>query len=145
MGDLIRAEDFAQLRIDRRVFEISERRSDVETAAKAVGVVMAAYRAGLFTDAKSYLKLACAALEEFSPMILADMANPRIGIIRECVFPPSIAELVRWCEKRRDERLFKDGHWVGQDEFLEFWKAYCDGERWAVGLHAKLERLRARK
>lgn len=71
-----------------------------QTARKAIAYVMHAYRTPDLADPKAFVEAAAIALEDFPPLVLAELASPKIGIVRESKFPPSIAELVQWCEAR---------------------------------------------
>lgn len=69
-------------------------------AKKAIAYVMRAYRTPDLADPKAFVDAAAMALEEFPALVLAELASPKTGIVRESKFPPSIAELVQWCEAR---------------------------------------------
>lgn len=69
-------------------------------AKKAVSIVMQAYRTPDLTNPAAFVEMAVGALEEFPALVLGELASPKIGIVRESKFPPTIAELVQWCEER---------------------------------------------
>lgn len=43
------------------------------------------------------------ALCSFSESIVEKMLSPRYGIASECKFPPTVSEIVKWCEKQVEE------------------------------------------
>ena len=67
-------------------------------ARKAVAMVMQAYRTPDLTNPAAFVELAVGALEDYPPIVFAELASPKVGIIRDSKFPPTIAELVQWCE-----------------------------------------------
>lgn len=69
-------------------------------ARKAIAYVMHTYRTPDLADPKAFVDAAAVALEDFPALVLAEMASPKTGIVRESKFPPSIAELVQWCNDR---------------------------------------------
>lgn len=75
-------------------------RSGKTAAQKAVSYVMQAFRTPDLTNPAAFVEMAVGALEDFPPLVLAEMASPKVGIVRETKFPPAIAELVQWCEAR---------------------------------------------
>lgn len=69
-------------------------------ARKAVTVVMQAFRTPDLANPAAFVDMAVGALEDFPAIVLAELASPKIGIVRGLKFPPTIAELVQWCEDR---------------------------------------------
>ena len=67
-------------------------------ASKAMRLVMAAYRTPDLVDPVKFVDCAVQAIEDFPAIVVARLASPKTGIVRECKFPPTIAELVKWCE-----------------------------------------------
>ena len=53
-----------------------------------------------FANPHDFLDQAILALEDFPALIIEEMADPKVGIVREQRYLPRIAELVGWCEKR---------------------------------------------
>lgn len=49
---------------------------------------------------QAFVNQAVEALEDFPALIIEELANPKIGIVRELRFFPRIADLVKWCEAR---------------------------------------------
>lgn len=78
-----------------------------EDTRKAVGLVAAMYPNRAMADARTYLEAASSALVGFPLDVITRMADPRTGIVRECKFLPSIAELCEWCAQAV-ERLKTD-------------------------------------
>lgn len=71
-----------------------------QIARKAVSIVMQAYRTPDLTNPAAFVDMAVGALEDMPSIVLAELASPKIGIVRESKFPPTIAEMVQWCEER---------------------------------------------
>lgn len=71
-----------------------------KVAQKAVSYVMQAFRTPDLANPSAFVEMAVGALEDFPPLVLAELASPKTGIVRDSKFPPSIAELVHWCEAR---------------------------------------------
>lgn len=53
-----------------------------------------------FANPQEFVDQAIMALEDFPAIIIQEMADPKVGIVREARFLPRIAELVKWCEGR---------------------------------------------
>ena len=66
-----------------------------QIARKAVSIVMQAYRTPDLTNPAAFVDMAVGALEDMPSIVLAELASPKIGIVRESKFPPTIAEMVR--------------------------------------------------
>lgn len=75
-----------------------------QTALKMLALVIGSYRTS-YDDQRVFARQAAAALEDFPPDVLNDLASPKVGIIRELKFAPSVAELVAWCERRLAEKI----------------------------------------
>jgi len=65
-------------------------------AIKAVSILLAAYN-DTRADREIFIRLASEALEQYSSRILIALVNPSNGIIAECKFMPSIAEMHEFC------------------------------------------------
>lgn len=70
-----------------------------DLARKAMRLVMRAYRTMDYVDAETFVMMAVSALEDMPECAVRMLADPKQGIIREAKFPPTIAELVAWCDK----------------------------------------------
>lgn len=63
-----------------------------------VATIMAGYRNPDYHSAADFARMAAEAIEDYPAVTLARLASPKTGILRQSKFPPSIAELVSWCE-----------------------------------------------
>lgn len=104
-------------------------RSGRQVAAQALALVMSAYRSS-YADPKLFVRQASSALEDYPEQVLADLANPKIGLVRELKFAPSIAEMVEWCDKRQVELI--EGVCQTDDQRAALWAAFQRNEPWAV-------------
>jgi len=68
-------------------------------AIKAVSILLAAYN-DTRADREIFIRLASEALEQYSSRILIALVNPSNGIIAECKFMPSIAEMHEFCQEK---------------------------------------------
>ena len=69
---------------------------------QSLAVLTAAYPSTAKADRETmreFMVLAEQALAPYPEDVLARMVNPRLGIIAECSFFPSIAELKRYCDR----------------------------------------------
>jgi hypothetical protein len=62
--------------------------------------IAAGYPAPDVADPQVVVADMIAAIEDYPAVVVSDMADPKIGIVRSAKFPPRIAELVAWCENR---------------------------------------------
>lgn len=53
-------------------------------------------------DFDCFAEMAVAALAPFDDVVLEVMAHPRTGIVAKCKFPPSIAEMIEFCNASAD-------------------------------------------
>lgn len=53
-----------------------------------------------FANPQDFVDQAIIALEDYPAVIIEEMADPKVGIVREQRFLPRISDLVSWCEKR---------------------------------------------
>jgi len=74
-------------------------RASQQIVRATVATVMAAYRSPDFHAPAEFARMAVEALEDFPAVTLLRLASPKTGIVRRCKWPPSIAELVDWCEQ----------------------------------------------
>ena len=73
-----------------------------EFAAKALLLIMELYQ-DKGKNPETYGAFVVNALRTFPEIIVEKMLSPRFGIVAECKFPPTVAEIVRWCEKQVEE------------------------------------------
>ena len=100
-----------------------------EAALKMLALVIGSYRTS-YDEPKVFARQASAALEDFPADVLEELANPKVGIIRELKFAPSIAELVAWCERRQGEKIAALAQ--TDAERAAIFHAAERGEGWAV-------------
>ncbi|MFN3890642.1 MAG: hypothetical protein ACK4MV_09600 [Beijerinckiaceae bacterium] len=100
-----------------------------ETALKALALVVGSYRTS-YADDRVFSRQAAAALEDFPELVLEELASPKIGIIRELKFSPSVAELVDWCERRQGEKIAAAA--TTPEQKAAIFHAAERGEPWAV-------------
>lgn len=77
-------------------------------ASKAVSILVAAYPSTNKVDADAmtqFLNILERTLEPYPAEVLAEMINPRTGIIATSNFLPSIAEVKRWCDIKWDKLM----------------------------------------
>lgn len=77
-------------------------------ASKAVSILVAAYPSTNKVDADAmtqFLNILERTLEPYPAEVLAEMINPRTGIISTSNFLPSIAEVKRWCDLKWDKLM----------------------------------------
>ncbi len=76
--------------------------------SKAVSILIAAYPGTNKVDADAmtqFLNILERTLEPYPAEVLAEMINPRTGIIATSNFLPSIAEVKRWCDLKWDKLM----------------------------------------
>jgi hypothetical protein len=100
-----------------------------EMSLKMLALVVGSYRTS-YADDRVFLRQAAAALEDFPKPVLDELASPKVGIIRELKFAPSVAELVAWCERRQGEKV--EGAATTPQERAAIFHAAERGEPWAV-------------
>ena len=73
--------------------------------------IFGAYRRDQFADPDSFVLQLCMVLERYSDAIVREVASPLTGIQRKVQFPPTIAEVVEFCdnEQARIERVKRYG------------------------------------
>ncbi len=59
---------------------------------------MSGYRTPDLLDPSAFVRMATEALEDYPAVTLFRLAAPKTGILRTAKWPPTIAELVAWCE-----------------------------------------------
>jgi hypothetical protein len=62
-------------------------------------VVLAAYRRDDFADAEGFVVQLGVVLERYADAVISEVTSPLTGIQRQCKFPPSIAEVVEFCNE----------------------------------------------
>lgn len=106
--------------------------------------VLGSYRRDDFADPESFLLQLGMVLERYDDVVIREATSPITGIQRTCKFPPSIAEVVEFCDELRRRKNFK-GDWNsrsrnqlderesmeldGKSESLDHRKAVCDRMR----------------
>lgn len=81
----------------------SQARADLDRSAwvtKAARRIFSAYRKDDFADPEGFLEQLLTVLEKYDDATITWATSPITGIQRECKFPPSIAELVEFCDSR---------------------------------------------
>ena len=66
--------------------------------------IVSAYRKDDFADADGFSVLLGTVLERYGDEIIDAVASPLGGIVRTCKFPPTIAEVVEWCDTEVERR-----------------------------------------
>jgi hypothetical protein len=66
-------------------------------------MLFSSYRLDQYPDPKAFTAQIGMVLEQYDPQVVAIATSPLTGIQRVCKFPPSIAELVEFCDKTRSE------------------------------------------
>jgi hypothetical protein len=81
-------------------------------AVSAVKRIVNDYRTEDAVDAKALFQDLAEAIEDFPACIVAELQNPKVGILRTAKFRPNVAELVEWCERRLGcyERALERAH-----------------------------------
>jgi hypothetical protein len=103
-----------------------------EAALKMLALVVGSYRTS-YDEPKVFARQAAAALEDFPQAVLDELASPKVGIIRELKFAPSIAELVSWCERRQGEKIAAAAETPQQKAAI--FHAAERGEAWALAYY----------
>jgi hypothetical protein len=73
-------------------------RASSDVVRAAVSTILAAYRTPDFLDPAAFVRMATEALEDCPAVTLFRLASPKTGIVRTAKWPPTIAELVAWCD-----------------------------------------------
>jgi hypothetical protein len=76
-------------------------------------MLFGAYRADQYADPDGFMVLLGMVLEQYSGEIVVYVTDPRTGVQRGSVFPPSIAEVVSACDARNAElqRIERYNNW----------------------------------
>lgn len=90
------AESLAPMVADAEQALAARASSDVVRAA--VSTILSAYRTPDFLDPAAFVRMATEALEDCPAVTLFRLASPKTGIVRTAKWPPTIAELVAWCD-----------------------------------------------
>ena len=86
---------------------------------------------------ETYQKMAVQALKDYDVRILEKMASPR-GIVAQCKFVPSIAEMVEFCEKLANKAWEQDR----RDRNREIQLTYRPAEKTGAQKAAERERVK---
>lgn len=74
-------------------------RAAPEVVRAAVATIIAGYRTPDFQDPATFARMAVEAIEDYPAVTILRLASPKTGILRSAKWPPTIAELVAWCEQ----------------------------------------------
>lgn len=77
-------------------------------AKRAIAVLLAAYPNAGRTNEEAmtqFVRILERALEPYPAEVLAEMVNPRTGIVSECDFLPSVSQIKRWCDLKWDKLM----------------------------------------
>ena len=69
-------------------------------------MVLGSYRKDDFADPESFRVQLGMVLERYPDDIIRDVTNPITGIQRTCKFPPSIAEVVEFCDETKRRKTY---------------------------------------
>lgn len=84
-----------------------------EAAIKAVGIILSSYPSANREGIENYYRMASESLSEFPTEVLERLCNPKTGIVAQCTFLPSIAEMRKFCNREWDilsPRAVADNH-----------------------------------
>jgi len=73
-------------------------RASPDVVRAAVSTILSGYRTPDLLDPGAFVRMATEALEDYPAVTLFRLAAPKTGILRTAKWPPTIAELVAWCE-----------------------------------------------
>ena len=73
-------------------------RASSDVVRATVSTILAAYRTPDFLDPAAFVRMATEAVEDVPAVTLFRLASPKTGIVRTAKWPPTIAELVAWCD-----------------------------------------------
>jgi hypothetical protein len=74
--------------------------------SKCARVILSSYRRDDFADPDGFLVQAAMVLERYPDEIIRQVTSPITGIQRTCKWPPSIAELVEFCDDAQRRATF---------------------------------------
>jgi hypothetical protein len=77
-------------------------------ASKAISILLSAFPNSNRSDGDAmnqFLAILERTLEPYPAEVLAELVNPRTGIISTSTFLPSIAEIKRWCDLKWDKLM----------------------------------------
>jgi len=78
-----------------------EDRMTFSEVLEAASGIIASYPSGKPANERGYLGAISSVLAEYPRQVVARCSSPLQGIVRECKFLPSVAELVAWCEREK--------------------------------------------
>lgn len=73
--------------------------------ARAIEVLLSAYRRDDYADSAGFVTQLGAVFEGYSEGVIEHVTSPRTGLQRTCKFPPSVAEVVEACEREAAEQF----------------------------------------
>jgi hypothetical protein len=62
-------------------------------------ILFSSYRLDSYPDPEAFMAQIGTVLEQYDPQVVSIATSPLTGIQRKCKFPPSIAEVVEFCEE----------------------------------------------
>ena len=123
--------------LERKVAEakiaLTQPTTPATSALKAAKQLVGSFPHARPPEPETYAGAIGATLAQYPPAVVADCADPRIGLARKLRFPPTVAEIVEWCDARmayyeslaryqarevRPEREFTDADRVLARKFL---------------------------
>jgi hypothetical protein len=79
---------------------LSQETTSASSALKAAKQIVGCFPHARPPEPETYAGALGATLAAYPPHIVSECADPRVGIVRKLRFPPTVAELVEWCDHR---------------------------------------------
>lgn len=74
--------------------------TSASSALKAAKQIIGCFPHARPPEPETYAGAIGATLAAYPPHVVAECADPRVGLVRKLRFPPTVAELVEWCDGR---------------------------------------------
>jgi hypothetical protein len=103
MPDALSGRSLTDMRTATRALGESLTRPAGSAGLAALKRICDAYPAPDLVNPRAAVADMAAAIEDYPALVVEDLADPKIGIVRQSRFVPRIAELVAWCERRSGE------------------------------------------
>jgi hypothetical protein len=79
----------------------TSRRCEPGWLSTKIRMLFSSYRLDQFPDPEAFMAQIGTVLEQYDPQVVSIATSPLTGIQRKCKFPPSIAEVVEFCDQVR--------------------------------------------
>lgn len=88
-----------QTRASSKIQRVLTERMSLSEAIEAAGAIVDCYPNGGTSASRGYIGALAATLASYPRQVALRCADHHMGIVRECKFLPTVADIVAWCER----------------------------------------------